>query len=365
MKILKKFALFLAAVMSFAPVVPAMAQAVTLSDSSTATSVVVTREVTGVKNPVTATFGYSLAESKNNPAVIGGLATGFDISFNSVMPNAEKVASVDYNLDLSSLTFTKVGDYVITLKEVSSSDDANYPVDTSDEYEILISVRNQLDDDGYPTGDLTVTLIPQVVNKDGDKTDVALFNSRADRTFIELEKYVSGDNADLGEYFKFRIDFTNATEGDVFTISGQDSTVMYHGDTIVTQSSFVVGQENYVYLKDGQKIELGIDADDYSELPIGLSYSITELDVSDYDTYIDGATENNKTSTTKTTESRSGGQMMLMNANTISQNFTSFENVKNTSVATGVNSVILPFVIIALLGVVSFAIYFAISKRKQ
>ena len=72
MKILKKFALFLAAVMSFAPVVPAMAQAVTLSDSSTATSVVVTREVTGVKNPVTATFGYSLAESKNNPAVIGG-----------------------------------------------------------------------------------------------------------------------------------------------------------------------------------------------------------------------------------------------------------------------------------------------------
>ena len=235
----------------------------------------------------------------------------------------------------------------------------------SDEYEILISVRNQLDDDGYPTGDLTVTLIPQVVNKDGDKTDVALFNSRADRTFIELEKYVSGDNADLGEYFKFRIDFTNATEGDVFTISGQDSTVMYHGDTIVTQSSFVVGQENYVYLKDGQKIELGIDADDYSELPIGLSYSITEIDASDYDTYIDGATENNKTSTAKTTESRSGGQMMLMSANSINQNFTSFENVKNTSVATGVNSVILPFVIIALLGVVSFAIYFAISKRKQ
>ena len=232
MKILKKFALFLAAVMSFAPVVPAMAQAVTLSDSSTATSVVVTREVTGVKNPVTATFGYSLAESKNNPAVIGGLATGFDISFNSVMPNAEKVASVDYNLDLSSLTFTKVGDYVITLKEVSSSDDANYPVDTSDEYEILISVRNQLDDDGYPTGDLTVTLIPQVVNKDGDKTDVALFNSRADRTFIELEKYVSGDNADLGEYFKFRIDFTNATEGDVFTISVLNETYSYEVDRI-------------------------------------------------------------------------------------------------------------------------------------
>ena len=56
---------------------------------------------------------------------------------------------------------------------------------------------------------------------------------------------------------------------------------------------------------------------------------------------------------------------MLMSANSINQNFTSFENVKNTSVATGVNSVILPFVIIALLGVVSFAIYFAISKRKQ
>ena len=104
--------------------------------------------------------------------------------------------------------------------------------------------------------------------------------------YLALAKHISGNNANTDEYFKFRIDFENATVGDVFTISGQDATVTYKGETIATQTRFVVGEENYIYLKGGQEALIGRD-DDYNneEIPIGLRYTITELDAEDYNTY--------------------------------------------------------------------------------
>ena len=325
-------------------------------------SVTIMREVSGVSNPVTATFSYAMVPDDNNPASIEGLDT-VGVTMNAVVPNSDGQARIEQSIDLSNLTFTKVGDYKIHVHEVYSSNSKNYPVDELDSYKILISVRN-VTENGVPTGELIATLVNQVEGSSGDKYGAMAFTSEANRTSITLTKSLSGNAADTDEYFKFRIDFENATVGDVFTIFGQDSVVTYHGETIVTQTQYVVGQDNYVYLKGDQTVEIGSDGEFKLELPIGLRYTITELDAQDYQTYIDSSTAEGKISPRKTTAAMITDTRDITSDDPDVQNKTYFENVKNTTVMTGISAVILPFVGLALIGITSTCAYIAISRKK-
>lgn len=321
-------------------------------------NVVVRREVADSVNPVSATFTYSMTADESNPAEIGGLAN-FSLQLSGVASNGG-VSVGEKVVNLSDLSFTKVGDYRIIIREVGSSNEQNFPVDNENYYVVFVEVRNEMDG-SRPTGNLVASVADQVADSYGEKRDKAVFWSTARRTHIELSKTVAGDNADLDKYFKFRIDFRNASQGDVFSITGQDEVVEYNGQSIRTQTQYVVGEENYVYLKAGQTVVVGENGQ--NELPIGLEYTITELDAGDYETYIDGGADDGKVSRRKLTLSEYGpnNNGMLF----AEENITNFENVKNGAVLTGVSTAVLPFVGIVLLGVTAVFVYRAVSRKKN
>ncbi|MBR6097696.1 hypothetical protein IKP94_03020 [Candidatus Saccharibacteria bacterium] len=333
------------------------ASAATETGLSGNTKIPIAREVHGVSNPVTATFCYRLVPDENNPAEILGLPY-YNFSMYDAVPDEHHSALVEKYLNLSSLRFTKVGDYIIHVREDYSDDPVNYPIDDFSEYKILISVRNQVTDTA-PTGELVATLVDQVVDVRGDKVGGMTFSSGANRVSISLTKQLSGNAANTDEYFKFLVNFNNAKAGDVFTISGQDETVTYDGNVIVAPTRFVVGEENYVYLKGGQTIEIGKDSESNNELPIGLTYTITEVAAEDYNTYIDDSKIEGKVSASKTTTDLSS-----TTDDPSLQNATIFENVKNAAVMTGVSSIILPLIGLMLIGLVSTCTYMAISRKK-
>ena len=102
--------------------------------------------------------------------------------------------------------------------------------------------------------------------------------------------------ASLNKYFKYKV-IIGGNTGDTYTISGQDSSITYNGTTITPSTTYTVGSDNYIYLKHGQTITIGDSATDDSILP-GANYSVVEEDATDYDTYINESSTNNKSTGT-------------------------------------------------------------------
>lgn len=350
-KFLERLVMFVAAALS--AVAPMSVSAATPVYVSNGSAIRITREVLGVSNAVNAEFTYSMAADDDNPAEISGLRN-FTVKFENVTPE-NGTAKVNQAIDFSGITFPRVGDYYVHVNEIASSDEVNFPVDTDHHYTLVVSVRNSINAQNEPTGDIVAVVVNQVIDKNGDKTgsNEIVFNSTAARTSISLSKTVGGNNSNLEDYFKFQIDFADAQEGDVFVINGQDETVQYGGETVTTQTSFVVGETNYVYLKNGQSVVIGQnETTNMAEIPVGLRYTISELGAEDYITYIDGSTTDNKIAAQKVTSLSS-------------DNATVFHNTKSASVATGVSTMIMPLALLAVLGIASTSVYLAISRKKK
>ena len=319
---------------------------VSLSENPNSPQVImVTRDVYGVVNPVSNMFNYSLEPVYDyNPAEVDGLPGGFVIDFNAIEPDEYKTASQSIELDLGSLVFTEVGDYKFVLREMGSSNYEVYPVDTDNEYYIVVSVRNEIQN-GVPTGRLIPTLALQVLNSDeGIKTD-AIFSSNAQLTYVQITKNVEGNLARRDEYFKFVVDFPGAADGDVFTVVGQDAEVNYHGEIINTQNTIVVGETNAIYLKHGQVVWIGTNGESTVEIPIGTEFSVAEEASNNYIAWLDGNQIN------------SGQYTLVADDFSIdpvdSVNRADFVNVKEASVLTGIVVNTWPFAVIAVMGGIS------------
>ena len=299
---------------------------------------IVLRDVTGVKNYVQASFGYELVEDENNPAPVNNLPSGPLVLHIGNTPSDEthKVTG-SMSITMANVEFSELGDYKFILREISSSDADNYPVDTEHEYYIYVSVRNELAA-GVPTGNLVATLSMQARNHDqGEKTSL-LFTSEAVRTQLSLSKNVTGNLADTEEYFKFQVRINGRT-GDTYTINGQDDSVSYDGETVDTVSTFVVGDDAVdVYLRHGQTITIGAGADGLNEIPIGVTYVIVEADAEDYTTTVDES--EGKSSAIKTSA------VLLDNDALPESNQTNFVNHKESAVLTGVTLAIIPAAIL-------------------
>ena len=107
---------------------------------------------------------------------------------------------------------------------------------------------------------------------------------------------------DTDKYFKFLVNI-DGTSGESYTILGQDSTVTYNNNQISTSSTYTVGNTNYVYLKGGQTVIIGLSSDETtSEIPEGTTFSIIEQDAEDYVTTIKGVQEETKNTGNLTVE---------------------------------------------------------------
>ena len=352
------------------------------TDTGAVKTLTVTREVENVSNPVTGTFTYSVTADPNNP-------TGFDsstlpsnlvIQFTNVAPDANQVATQTGTLDLSALKFTKVGDYKFIIKEVSVTNaNNNYPKDTT-EYYAYVSVRNILVDatSRELSGNLKATLASQVKEDDtGAKTD-PLFESSLETTYITLSKTITGDRADDEQYFEFTLSIPGNT-GDVYTITGNHST---DGTNTVATSNYTVGTTTKIYLKHGQTVTIGKNGN-VKQIPVGTAYNITEVGATDYKTYIDGSTTDNKVMPQKTTvaepvqptyvdpenltaeeqQAKTAYETALEAFNT--QNKTSYVNNWEKDVLTGLFVDYWPFVILIGLGVFGIIVLKRNSEEEE
>ena len=300
------------------------------------------RTITGLKNKVTNTFSYTFVEAEDNPAAVTGLPDYTQIVFENANVYDGTVTRVGY-LDLNNLTFTEVGDYTFILTETGSTNAEAYPIDPTSYY-VYASVRNEMIDN-VPTGHLIATASLQTrINGEGDKVDVS-FTSQAILTYARISKQVEGNMARRDEYFKFRVDLTGVSDGDAFTISGQDETINYQGSSITTQTELVAGQENYVYLKHGQVALIGSNGTTM-ELPVNITFSVEEENSNGYTAWI-GEEQTNSNGGAVLAMADINQPELLGGANQVN-----FVNKKEASVLTGVVMNVLPCAALMILGVV-------------
>lgn len=317
-------------------IMSAKAATTSINDTSELKSINITKNVTNVTSKVNATFNYKITEERSeNPESIGGINENFSITFNNVEP-VDNVASVTSSLDLSSLTFSKVGDYYLKICEISSSDEATFPIDNKCYYP-LVMVRNELVNN-TPTGNLIATLISSV--SDGENKTDAVFETRP-MSYLSLSKSVTGDMANKDEYFKFKITI-NGLNSDNIVIKNQDATVIYNGEEIITSSTYNLNEDNYVYLKHGQSISIGDS--EYPQIPSGTSYTIEEMDAENYKTYINDSLDDNKLLS------------VSKSSHISSENNNSFVNNYERVTFTGVVSNITPYLILIIMGIALFVL---------
>ena len=140
------------------------------------------------------------------------------------------------------------------------------------------------------------------------------------KSYITLTKEIAGNMRETDKYFKFLVNI-DGTSGESYTILGQDNTVIYNNSQISTSSTYTVGSTNYVYLKGGQTVIIGLSSDETtSEIPEGTTYSIIEQDAEDYATTISGIQGETKTT----------GNMTVGEINTVE-----FLNSKDAAALTG------------------------------
>lgn len=323
------------------------------ANSDSPTQIMVTREVTGVSNPVTANFQYTITEDDGNPGRVNNLPSTMSINLNAVEPTENAVYGFGW-LDFSNVEFDTLGDYKFIVREVASSEPTIYPVDSSDVYYVYAYVRNEVQN-GAPTGNLIATLVLQAKNGDVGEKGGIVFTSQAGMTYIEISKTVTGNIADTNEYFKFTLNFDDAEIGDRYTITGQDASIVYNGETITTSSEYVAGSENVIYLKHGQTATIGVSGYLY-QLPIGARYSVSEVDDGRYTISVNGE-QGNSVSLRQMEALHDGG---LAAANKVS-----FVNHRESEVLTGVTMAIIPFAIVATIGVTGYVISRKLRKNED
>ncbi len=306
--------------------------------------------MTGLTNSANNSYTFNIIQDEQNPAIVENMPTELEMSFRG-SPDENGIVNVTSQLDIGQLDFTALGDYKFSIREVASSDASNYPVDNDDEFFFYVSVRNKLDENNHPTGEYIASLSSQVKNHDTGEKEDAIFQSSATRSYVRVTNKVTGNLANENDYFKYRIEFENAPEGDEYVVSGQDAVVNYKGESISTVSKIVVGQDNYIYLKHGQTATIGLNGN-YDELPIGLSYRLVEVEGNGYAQYVDGVAGDTSATKTVAVDADSSG------------NIVSFINHKEGDILTGIVMNVLPY-LLAISAIGGLALAWRVIKKKH
>ena len=329
--------LMLIAILSMSLFISTVNAAATVSSPGTVT---VTRNVTGVTNNVTNTFGYTIeADTEYNPAAVTNFPTSASIAFSNVAPTAG-TATASTTVDFSSAVFTKVGDYRFKITETSSTDASKYPTDNS-YYYLYVSVR-------YAANDTDGTNMVATVAASGIKNSTAdngtkqavVFEASPIFTNISISKSVTGNMGDKSAYFDVTVTVPGDT-GATYAVSGGS-----HADNPAT---IAAGTATTLKIKNGETIIIG-SSSGTNQIPVGVNYTVAETAVQGYTTSIDTVEQSTITKTTV--------QAAASNATAIVNNY-------DAATLTGVFLNIMPYVVIAAAVVILFAMVRRSSKHKR
>lgn len=395
------------------------------------TKVVITKQVKNVTNPVTNTFSFTVAADGNNPATVTGYTTSFTIPFSNVAPDAgTKIAEQTYELDFSNVEFPKVGDYYFKITETttgtatapattwSTNTDNIYPID-ADEWYAYVSVRYVTDNNpnavsGTPTSTMKATVAPMGVNATekstnipvnddtsvtptvrGNKDDI-VFETTPAMTYIQIEKKVTGNLADIDEYFEYTVDFSDhgaLMQNKTITLVG-DFADHVAGCTGITANATspknvttdATGKVK-LCMKHNQVVKVGLTAatNGVGQIPlkktdtVNYKYTLTETPktklttntpqttVNEYKIFIDGSTTESTTGEVEKTlaaipadiTATTAADTIAFNAN----NVTKYVNNKEADPITGFFINYWPFMLLVATGLTGFFVVKRTSKR--
>lgn len=230
---------------------------------------------------------------------------------------AATTAGAIANITVALPTYTSVGKYEYTLKEVAGTTaGVTY---YGNEIKLVVTVING------ENGNLRVAAV-HTEGKDETKNDT--FTNIYSAGKLNITKTVTGNLGDKSKYFEFKVTLTGETGktyGETYAVSG--------GSYNTNPTSIKIGEETTFMLKHGDTISI-------ANLPYGVTYSVTE-------TAADGYT------TTKT------GDTGSINA---AETTAAFTNSKTGTIDTGVTTESLPYVV--LMGFVVLAGAALLLKRK-
>ena len=307
-----------------------------ISKLNASTSIDVTKKLNSVDN-ISNTFNYSVVAKDTNPELVSNFPSSFSLEFsNDDIENKNAIKT--YTLDFKDVNYTKLGRYEYVVSEISSSNEEVYPIDTN-KYTIVVNVVNELDDNNEPTGNKIIDVLGLAFFNDGSGKSNIVFETNP-LTYMTLSKKVTGDLSDANEYFKFKIDIS---EGDNYLIKGQDEVVNYNGEIINTSNTYNASSDNYVYLKHGQSLTIGLDDNNNMHIPSNTEITIEELESENYKTFINNSNTPRKS--------------IFLNAlNTPQSNTISYVNNYESNVLTGLFVNNAPYIILVILSIVGFVL---------
>ncbi len=303
-------------IMMFAFVVVAKAEAIH--------TIPITKKIVNVDTAQPGTYHYTLAvkqcgeEVANCVNYTGTLANQYTLTVAGTdTPNSSGIIEVTGNYDISSMAsgFATLGDYYFTLTETESGNS----------YDIMVMSR--MDASGQ-----TWTVLQSGFDGNGNKTNIEFVEQPTAK--LTLSKTVTGDLGNPNETFTFNIvlaDGDNANAIDSRALNKKTT----KADNSVTNELVNISASSKtitVTLKHGESIEL-------SNLNSGWKYTITETGATEYNTYIDSSTSNNKVTAQKTL------------SNTDSRNATSYTNNRESTTPTGIILNVLPFVLLVVIAI--------------
>ena len=349
--------------LSFATIFPAagvFANTIATGDL-TGNPITLRRSVSGISNPVTNTFSYTVTSSSTpTGASVSDYPTSATIGFNNVSPSGG-VAERTTTLDFSTADYSAVGDYEFTITESASSNPSNYPVDTADnDYKAIVSVRYYTDPStNVPDNSRYVASI--VLENNGDsKVDEATWVSGATYTYIEAAAKTTGNMADLNDCFAYTIDIltgNGVSTGDEFAI---DTASTCAG----SDSSVTAGTPATVYLRHNDTITVGRTRAT-NQIPVGARYTWAKASDSTtgYTHLIDGSEQASVTKTavavtnTKCNDDTDGASCWSEG------NHTDFENNKGSNPLTGIVTNFWFYLALLMIGLFGFIVIN--RKRKE
>ncbi len=318
--------------------------AATTWDTTTGSSVTLKRTIINAYGTVDVDFGYTVTADSNNPSGVTGSITPASptISFNSSYATATNATALSAApVSFSGLQFTQIGDYSYEIREASTNNNT-FPVDTTNYYTAVISVRNNADLTGFVAS-------RYVHDHNGDKIGTisganteAVFANGASYTNIQVSATASGNAAEADRCFEYTVNFTGTTDSYKVTTSPDNS----------CGNSGTITNGGTIKLKHGDTVTIGLDGTN-SQIPVGTAYTITKGAAQGYTTTIDGNEVNSVSKTMVATN----------NSSYNTANKTAINQYKNSTVDSNAFMNISIYVLLAIAG--GIGVYFVAKKKSK
>ena len=313
-------------------------------DTYASTSLKITNKITNIKNSIDSTITYQIKPHTDNPQGVENDLNSYTIDFTDAEVIDNTITKED-EIDFSTVNYTIPGTYKYGIIQESSSDKSI--VLEKKRYQIYVMVTKEADNS------IKVDVQPLVFDfKDLEKKELE-YTNKVEYTTISLKQKNTGDykEIDKNTYFKYKLEI-NSKVGSIYTITGQPDMIIYNDEEIETTKEYEVTEENnyiYVYLKDDDKITIGLNELDFNEIPQDIEYTITKVDGEKWTTKING--EERDTITLKT--NIKDNEVLIINSR-------DYDNA-----VTGLVYNILPFILLILIIFELVFIFKKIDYKKE